>query len=80
MLEDNKINLRFLGKDSIEYNNTVQVDELAYRNIEHFRKNKVSDSQIFNLIDTKRLNQYLDTLMSGLTAKVFRTYNASHTL
>lgn len=23
MMEDNKINLRFLGKDSIEYNNTV---------------------------------------------------------
>lgn len=56
MLEDHRINFRFLGKDSIEYNNTVKVDELAYRNIEHFRKNKVSDSQIFNLIDTKRLN------------------------
>ena len=26
------------------------------------------------------LNKHLNELMSGLTAKVFRTYNASHTL
>lgn len=44
LLEDYRVNFRFLGKDSIEYNNTVQFDELAYWNIEHFRKNKASDS------------------------------------
>lgn len=26
------------------------------------------------------MNKYLNSLMEGLTAKVFRTYNASHTL
>ena len=31
-------------------------------------------------IKTTGLNQYLSELMEGLTAKVFRTYNASKTL
>lgn len=40
---------------------------------------KPSDA-LFNLIDTSRLNAHLKDLMPGLTAKVFRTYNASITL
>ena len=35
--------------------------------------------KIFRL-NTGTLNAYLDSLMPGLTAKVFRTYNASSTL
>ena len=80
LLEDHQLNLRFLGKDSIEYNNTIKIDQRVYTALESFRRNKAADAQLFHLIDTKRLNGYLDTLMSGLTAKVFRTYNASATL
>jgi DNA topoisomerase I len=35
---------------------------------------------LFDKIDTTRLNAHLKDLMPGLTAKVFRTYNASVTL
>jgi DNA topoisomerase-1 len=35
---------------------------------------------VFNELDTTRLNTHLKDLMPGLTAKVFRTYNASITL
>jgi DNA topoisomerase I len=35
---------------------------------------------LFDMIDTSRLNAHLKDLMPGLTAKVFRTYNASITL
>ena len=31
-------------------------------------------------LQTTLLNKHLQELMEGLTAKVFRTYNASHTL
>jgi DNA topoisomerase-1 len=36
LLEDLNVNFNFLGKDSIEYNNTIKVDELVYRNLERF--------------------------------------------
>lgn len=35
---------------------------------------------MFDEIDTSKLNAHLKELMPGLTAKVFRTYNASITL
>jgi DNA topoisomerase-1 len=44
LLEDNHVNFKFLGKDSIEYNNTVKITELAYDNFKQFIKNKISDS------------------------------------
>jgi len=43
-----------------------------------FIKNKSKNDNIFNLVTTTDLNKYLQTLMEGLTAKVFRTYNASN--
>ena len=42
------------------------------------RKGKGDD--LFDLLDTSKLNAHLKELMPGLTAKVFRTYNASITL
>lgn len=35
---------------------------------------------MFDLINTTSLNKELTTMMPGLSAKVFRTYNASVTL
>jgi DNA topoisomerase-1 len=43
-------------------------------------KNKKPDEDLFDKIDTQALNDYLKSMMEGLTAKVFRTYNASITL
>ncbi|KAI3859399.1 hypothetical protein MKX03_013766 [Papaver bracteatum] len=66
--QTNKLEINFLGKDSIKYENTVEVDPLVYKAIGGFKK------------DTYKLNAHLKELMPGLTAKVFRTYNASITL
>lgn len=76
----NKIQFDFLGKDSIRYFNTVEVEELVYKAIEGFRAGKKPGEALFDKIDTTRLNTHLKDLMPGLTAKVFRTYNASITL
>lgn len=78
--ENYEITLDFLGKDSMRYLNTVKVDEQAYANLKLFCAKKEPSDDIFDLINSSRLNEYLTSLMPELTAKVFRTYNASMTL
>ena len=75
----NKITLNFLGKDSIRYTNTVSVEPLVHMLLNKFIQNKTKDDQIFELINPTLLNKYLQSYMPNLTAKVFRTYNASYT-
>ena len=75
---ENKINLDFLGKDSVRYLNTVKVIDSIYINLLNFTKNKKSDDFVFNLIDADDINRYIKTFMKNLTSKVFRTYNASN--
>ena len=78
--ENNEITLDFLGKDSMRYLNTVKVEEQVYANLKLFTAKKEPTDDIFDLINSSRLNDYLQSLMPELTAKVFRTYNASMTL
>ena len=70
----------FLGKDSMRYQNVVEVNKKVFKNVAIFMENKVGGDQLFDRLDTGALNTYLKKLMPGLTAKVFRTYNASTTL
>ena len=79
-LPDNQIKLDFLGKDSMRYENIVLVKEEVWQAIDHFKRNKDQDDDLFDKIDAQILNDYLKSMMPGLTAKVFRTYNASITL
>lgn len=79
-LPDDEIKLDFLGKDSMRYVNTVKVHPSVWKDIELFRKGKKLDDDLFDKIDAQALNDYLKSQMEGLTAKVFRTYNASSTL
>ncbi len=70
----------FLGKDSIRYHNHVALEQQVYNNLKLFMENKKTGDDLFEWLDTSILNEYLNSLMPGLTAKVFRTYNASITL
>uniref|UniRef100_A0A667XJN1 DNA topoisomerase I n=1 Tax=Myripristis murdjan TaxID=586833 RepID=A0A667XJN1_9TELE len=70
----------FLGKDSIRYYNKVPVEKRVYKNLQLFMENKEPDDDLFDRLNTSILNKHLQELMDGLTAKVFRTYNASITL
>uniref|UniRef100_A0A914NXB9 DNA topoisomerase 1 n=1 Tax=Panagrolaimus davidi TaxID=227884 RepID=A0A914NXB9_9BILA len=70
----------FLGKDSIRYFNRVSVDKKVFKNLEKFMENKNGSDDIFDRLTTSSLNQHLKSIMPGLTAKCFRTYNASFTL
>ncbi|CAN0915822.1 DNA topoisomerase 1 alpha [Linum grandiflorum] len=76
----NMIKFDFLGKDSIRYENTVEVELPVFKAIGQFQTSKKDIEPLFDQLDTSKLNAHLKELMPGLTAKVFRTYNASITL
>ncbi|XP_077489316.1 DNA topoisomerase 1 [Amblyomma americanum] len=69
----------FLGKDAVRYVNAVAVDKRVFDNLELFIEDKEPEDDLFDLLSTGTLNKHLNELMEGLTAKVFRTYNASKT-
>jgi DNA topoisomerase-1 len=71
----------FLGKDSIRFYDEVKVDPQVFKNLKLFKKEpKTTGDDIFDRLTTSALNKHLTTYMPGLTAKVFRTYNASYTM
>nr|CAG4645388.1 EOG090X0296 [Lynceus sp. MCZ IZ 141354] len=70
----------FLGKDSIRYYNEVPVEKRVFKNLQLFMENKKGEDDLFDRLNTTVLNKHLNDLMEGLTAKVFRTFNASNTL
>ncbi|XP_059453179.1 DNA topoisomerase 1 alpha-like [Corylus avellana] len=76
----NMLEFNFLGKDSIRYENTVEVELPVYKAIMQFQHGKRGSDDLFDQLDTSKLNAHLKELMPGLTAKVFRTFNASITL
>jgi len=78
LLENNIIALDFLGKDSVRYYNKLQVNEIVYKNIKEFIKDKTKNDDVFDFINSNDINKYLQKFMNNLTAKVFRTYNASY--
>ncbi|KIJ67819.1 hypothetical protein HYDPIDRAFT_107329 [Hydnomerulius pinastri MD-312] len=69
----------FLGKDSIRYYNRVSVEAQVFKNIRLCKENKGDSDNLFDRVNTSLLNKHLASYMKGLTAKVFRTYNASIT-
>ncbi|GFY84360.1 DNA topoisomerase 1 beta [Actinidia rufa] len=79
-LPPNILKFDFLGKDSIRYQNEVEVEPPVFKAIQQFRTGKSGGDDLFDELDTSKLNAHLKELMPGLTAKVFRTYNASITL
>ncbi|KAJ1676636.1 DNA topoisomerase 1, partial [Spiromyces aspiralis] len=70
----------FLGKDSIRYINEVTVEPKVFKNLKLFKAPpKTEKDLLFDRLNTASLNKHLNQIMDGLTAKVFRTYNASYT-
>jgi len=80
------VTMDFPGKDSMRYYQTIdmgqygEVGERVYQNLRRLAKGKKGGEQVFDLLSPTVLNSKLKELMPGLSAKVFRTYNASITL
>lgn len=77
-LPPNHIKFDFLGKDSIRYENTVDVDVKVYKAVESFikinsqGKKKGPKDMLFDTFSATDLNQELKRLMDGLSVKVGR--------
>ncbi|MGE3858883.1 MAG: DNA topoisomerase I [Nitrososphaeraceae archaeon] len=79
------IEFNFLGKDSVPWQKTVEINSIDTKglcnNLKLFMKNKQNDSEIFDNINSSKVNAFLrkidPTNVPGLTAKVFRTYLAT---
>lgn len=77
----NTVIFDFLGKDSIRFYQEVEVDRQVFKNLRIFKKEpKQPGDDLFDRITPATLNKHLQAYMKGLTAKVFRTYNASKTM
>ena len=79
------IELNFLGKDSVPWQKTLEINSEdtkgLYHNILLFMKDKEHNSEIFDNINSSKVNAFLRKIdpknVPGLTAKVFRTYLAT---
>lgn len=80
LLSSLKAEFDFLGKDSMRYFNQVSFPDIVYTNVQNFLKNKKKGDDLFETITPSDVNEFLKGHMEGLSAKVFRTYNASITL
>jgi DNA topoisomerase-1 len=66
-----------LGKDSVPWQKKLEVNSedtrALYNNLKKFMQGKKASDQIFDGINSRKVNAFLQQIMPGLTAKVFRT-------
>tara|TARA_B100001094_G_scaffold324208_1_gene376429 strand:- start:2212 stop:3468 length:1257 start_codon:yes stop_codon:yes gene_type:complete len=70
------LTLEFKGKDSIPYKRTVKMKSDFITALHKVLVNKSKDDFVFK-INSSSLNNYLNKLLPGLSAKVFRTCHSS---
>lgn len=66
----------FLGKDAVRWQKSITLPELVVDNLKEFSRE--SKSTIFEGVSGNKVTAFLSEVMSGLTAKVFRTFHASN--
>jgi len=79
-LTSDAIKFDFLGKDSVRWQETVPAvenDKQFHKNLKELISNIKPTDEIFGNLTSRDVNEYYKTVVSGLTAKVFRTFSAS---
>ncbi|MDH5431586.1 MAG: DNA topoisomerase I [Nitrosopumilus sp.] len=74
------IEFDFLGKDSVRWQETlkaVEDDKQFQENLKKLIEKKKPNDEIFHNITSRDVNKYFSGIVKGLTAKVFRTYQAT---
>ncbi|MDQ4050811.1 MAG: DNA topoisomerase I [Thermoproteota archaeon] len=71
------IEFNFLGKDSVPWQKKLEVNtedtRALYDNLKKFMQGKKPADPIFDGMNSRKVNAFLQQIMPGLTAKVFRT-------
>ena len=79
-LNGDSIEFDFLGKDSVRWQETVPAkghDKQFHDNLKELVSKKKDTDEIFDDITSRHVNIYYSSVVTGLTAKVFRTFLAS---
>ena len=76
--EDGSVTFDFLGKDSVRHLLKADLDERVVNNLKKWAEN--TDSTLFDEVNSSRVSEFLDEVMTGLSAKVFRTCHATETV
>jgi DNA topoisomerase-1 len=76
-LKGNIAEFNFLGKDSVAWNKSESLPPSVAKNFKEFTAGKKPENEIFHDVSSGLVNQYLSSIVPGVTAKVFRTYHAS---
>ncbi len=83
-VSDSTIHFDFLGKDSVRWEKALPIqddnDRALADNLKEFERGKKPSDQLFPDITSARVNDFLKSVMPGLSAKVFRTYHATTTV
>ncbi len=80
VISNDAIKFDFLGKDSVRWQETIQVEghDAQFRNnLRVLVDNKKDSDMIFDKITSRHVNAYYSGIVKGLSAKVFRTYLAT---
>ena len=80
-VSDSRIEFDFLGKDSVRWKETLELegDDIQFgRNMAQLISGKKKTEEIFGKITSRDVNQYLQGIVKGVSAKVFRTYLGSN--
>jgi len=76
IFEDGEVTFDFLGKDSVRWLKTIKPPAQVVENLKEFKGTK-RQSLLFQGIRSEKVNAFLDEVLPGLTAKVFRTYHST---
>jgi DNA topoisomerase-1 len=74
--DDGTVSFNFLGKDCVPHIFTKELDEKVIRNLKEFAAN--AEVTLFDEVRSQHVSEFLDEVMTGLSAKVFRTLYASN--
>jgi len=75
---DGTVTFNFLGKDSVPHVFRIELPDNVIRNLAEFAAN--ARVTLFDGIGSKQVSEFLDEVMTGISAKVFRTCYASKTV
>jgi DNA topoisomerase-1 len=74
--EDDTVTFDFLGKDSVRLLLTAKLDEKIVKNLKEFMKSSDGNT-LFDEVNSSVVSEFLDEVMKGISAKVFRTCHAT---
>ncbi len=74
---DRDVRFSFLGKDSVQWNKSDAPPPAVIRNLQEFTKGKSPETEIFHHVSSGMVNEFLSSMVPGVTAKVFRTHHAT---